>query len=172
MSTLSSLFEKFAALLCPTGAVIFVMRKDCPEGFLIINGQKVYQTDYPRLYTYLLNLGTLQSGTDETGAYVTLPPADGRFFEATTKPSKVGTLVEAGLPNITGAFSNSYRGIVGSTEGAFTNESWNRFRDWGASGDVDNYDGAAFDASRSNQLFGQSQSVQPSSMMALPCIKI
>ena len=74
-------------------------------------------------------------------------------------------------PNITGAFSNSYRGIVGETQGAFTNDYWYRFRDWGATGSVDNYDGAAFDASRSNQLFGQSQSVQPSALMFLPAIK-
>ena len=167
MSTLSSLFEKFAALLCPTGAVIFVMRKDCPEGFLIINGQKVYQTDYPRLYTYLLNLGTLQSGTDETGAYVTLPPADGRFFEATTKPSKVGTLVEAGLPNITGG-NGTWLGDTGKPFGAFVNRGYVA-GNGGGSGSINRM---GFDASLSSSLYGAASTVQPHALRALPCIKV
>lgn len=170
MSTLSSLFEKFAALLCPTGAVIFVMRKDCPEGFLVINGQKVYQTDYPRLYTYLLNLGTLQSGTDETGAYVTLPPADGRFFEATTEPSKVGTLVEAGLPNITGnaGFGDANLGNTGIA-GAFyvgSNSYCITGYQKGTTKPI------SFDASRCSSVYGPSLTVQPSSLRSLACIKV
>ena len=173
MSTLSSIFEKFAALLCPTGAVIFVMRKDCPEGFLIINGQKVYQTDYPRLYTYLLNLGTLQSGTDETGAYVTLPPADGRFFEATTKPSKVGTLVEAGLPNITGDIGNNTLiawWVSGTTSGALSVQTQSTRYVGGNEGQT-TVSGIYFDASKASDMYGRTSTVQPNSLRVIACIK-
>ena len=77
-----------------------------------------------------------------------------------------------GRPNISGSFSNGYRGMVGSATGAFGHpEPWKKFMDWGSTGSVSAYDGAGFDASWSNQLFGQSQSVQPASMRALPCIK-
>ena len=171
MSTLSSLFEKFAALLCPTGAVIFVMRKDCPEGFLIINGQKVYQTDYPRLYTYLLNLGTLQSGTDETGAYVTLPPADGRFFEATTKPSKVGTLVEAGLPNIIGEFQEYGLCLQYYDEptGAFS--YGDELGTWIDGQNAGGHHDVFFNAQSVSAIYGASSVVQPASLRGLACIK-
>ena len=75
-------------------------------------------------------------------------------------------------PNIIGSFSNGYRGMVGTATGAFGHpEPWKKFIDWGSAGSVSAYDGAGFDASWSNQLFGQSQSVQPASMRALPCIK-
>ena len=171
MSTLSSLFEKFAALLCPTGAVIFVMRKDCPEGFLIINGQKVYQTDYPRLYTYLLNLGTLQSGTDETGAYVTLPPADGRFFEATTKPSKVGTLVEAGLPNIIGNLYGFPVWNDSSGTEAFSLQKGGSASVGGGSGSMVS-GSLGYNASWVSDVYGKSATNQPPSVFFLPCIKL
>lgn len=62
--------------------------------------------------------------------------------------------------------------MVMTATGAFGHpEPWKKFMDWGSTGSVSAYDGAGFDASWSNQLFGQSQSVQPASMRMLGCIK-
>jgi len=64
-----------------------------------------------------------------------------------------GSTSDGSLPNITGSFWNGYRGVVGSTDGCFGTENWNRFRDWGGQGSVSNFDGANFNANRSSSAY-------------------
>ena len=76
-------------------------------------------------------------------------------------------------PNITGDFSNHYRGFINAASGAFHHGgNWAKFIDWGSTGSAMNYDCASFTASRSNAVYGANGIVQPASARLLPCIKI
>ena len=101
---LAAYIEKLLALATPVGTCIFAMGTEIPEGFLAVNGQKVYQNVHPRLYAVLSPLTQLSKGTDSTGAYVTLPNADGRVLQGTNSATSVGQLLNASLPNIRGNF--------------------------------------------------------------------
>lgn len=107
---LAAYIEKLLALATPVGTCIFVMGTEIPEGFLAVNGQKVYQNVHPRLYAVLSPLTQLSKGTDSTGAYVTLPNADGRVLQGTNSATSVGQLLNASLPNIVGNISDTYTG--------------------------------------------------------------
>ena len=72
----------------------------------------------------------------------------------TGSDSKLGTYVEAGLPNITGKFGNIRD--AASSSGCFYFESGNGIGDNRRGGSV-----VAFDASRSNAIYGKSTTVQP-----------
>lgn len=95
-------------------------------------------------------------GIDEENERIFLPRND--WFTMSGKSDEVGEFVEAGLPNITGAFDRPNRNGAGAATGAFSN---------GAS--VGGYarDGAVdsslvnFDASNSNSIYGKSDTVQP-----------
>lgn len=100
---------------------------------------------------------------DSVNNTVRLPKITG-IIEGTTDLTALGDLVEAGLPNITGSFTNENNGTVGAT-GAFYKTSGDR-KD-GRSGS-DNYnDWYYFDASRSNPIYGNSDTVQPQTIKVL-----
>lgn len=84
----------------PTGTIMFFSGSTAPEGFIVWQNIKIYQTQYPNLYAVLNTAGGFAKGTDSTGAYVTLPDINGRVLQATTSASQVGALLEASLPNI------------------------------------------------------------------------
>ena len=153
----------------PTGMIAFFDLTEVPDGWLVCDGSAVSRTTYANLFA---KIGTRHGAGDGSTTF-NLPDMDARFLEGTTDTSKVGQRVQPGLPNISGGFSNGYRGFVTTATGAFGHPApWAKFSDWGSSGSVSAYDGAELNASRSNQLFGQSQSVQPASMRALACIKL
>lgn len=152
----------------PTGMIFPWPGDTPPEGAIVADGRELNRTTYKGLF----NIYGTKYGAGDGSTTFNVPDLDGRFIELTTDAESVGQFVEPGLPNIIGSFSNGYRGMVGTATGAFGHpEPWKKFIDWGSTGSVSAYDGAGFDASWSNQLFGQSQSVQPASMRALPCIK-
>lgn len=89
----------------------------------------------------------------------TVPDYRNRFLEGSTSPNKV---IEAGLPNITGKFAIDYWACGNFTAiGPFvlnTFQGRSRCRDGLASGD---FSYMSFDASRSNAIYGRSNTVQP-----------
>lgn len=103
---------------------------------------------------------------------VRLPKVTG-IVEGTTDVSTLGDLVEAGLPNITGDFSdsNSWPG-GGSAGGAFTFGSASSGTRVGDGGTIaaNNYYG--FDASLSSSVYGNSTTVQPQAIKVLYYIVI
>ena len=101
----------------------------------------------------------------------TVPDYRGRFLETDTTP---GTVKEAGLPNITGAFSSealNAGGITGSPSptGAFYSVFAN-FKH--ISSPVEGFNCIThFDASRSSSIYGSSTTVQPASVTVRRFIK-
>ena len=85
----------------------------------------------------------------------------GRYvLQCSDDSHKAGTTVEAGLPNITGTFSRQVNNSYGGDDGAF----YNRELGGQSSGQYSGSgfpSGVGFDASRSNSIYGRSDTVQP-----------
>lgn len=151
----------------PTGAICYFATTAVPTGWLLCNGSNVSRTTYKALFAAI---GT-KFGTGNGSSTFTLPNLDERFIEGTTTTSDVGKKLEAGLPNITGRFGRIQTRYIGTSviEGAFykdspTNDSFSGGSNWEVT-----YLG--IDASRSSSMYGSAKSVQPSSLLLLPCIK-
>ena len=93
------------------------------------------------------------------GVSLRLPKVTG-FVEGTLDAGALGDLVEAGLPNITGAVSFAASSIVSSSSGCFSSDVYGSV--WsGGSAVVGGNASATFDASRSSVIYGKSTTVQP-----------
>ena len=149
---------------CPTGMIAFFHATTPPEGWLPCNGQKVSRTTYANLFSVI---GTTYGSGDGSTTF-TLPNLHHRFLEGTTTASEVGDYVEAGLPNISGSWNHGSWPDWAKPEGAFTETSNSSQSNSGTY-----YAGSrmTFSPSRSSSLYGNSSSVQPSSVRLLVCIK-
>lgn len=101
---------------------------------------------------------------------VRLPKVDG-FIECSYNDDKVGDLTEAGLPNITGSVPGTeekqMKGVsYVSPEGAFYTKNTNATNGTSSNDTYDN-DVFGFDASLSNKIYGNSDTVQPESIKQL-----
>ena len=129
--------EKISVI--PIGTVIAFAGNGSPSNdgtWLECNGQSC--AAYPKLVSVL--------------GKSTLPDYRNRFLEGS---GAAGTVIEAGLPNITGQV---WAGWMGG------NGVFKRYRYVGASGDGNGHpraDSCTFDASRSSPIYGRSTTVQP-----------
>ena len=111
---------------------------------------------------------------DSTNNTVRLPKITG-FTEATITPSSLGDLTAAGLPNITGSYSktagnnallNAQTSEITATGALYTsNQASTNYLNAGASATV--VRGIGVDASLSNPIYGNSNTVQPQSIKVL-----
>lgn len=145
-------------------------------GFVKANGATVSRADYPNLVTYANNNSLWTSnpsanpwafGNGDGSTTMVLPDYRNRFIEG---GDSVGTMA-AGLPNITGAWSNWATGYPNFASGAFsfyysggTNGMWNGSSPSGAAT-------ISFSAQNSNRIYGASSTVQPPSIVLIPQIK-
>ena len=157
----------------PVGTIIWYSSSTAPVGYLICNGQAVSRTLYPDLFDAI---GTTYGPGDGSTTF-NLPNLLNKFIEGST--SNVGDIVDAGLPNITGAFqgrgstSTAYSGSVLLAEGSFAHERHGGSDANAFTGDtsVVQNDRITLDASRSSSIYGNSSTVQPPAVKLLPCIK-
>ena len=108
-------------------------------------------------------------GIDEENERIFLP-RNKYFQQLTDDVSKVNEMVEAGLPNITGvvdARGGNDVPLITMCSGAFKNGTSKTVAGMTGSGSVTRYQGATFDASRSNSIYGNSDTVQPPSSLKL-----
>ena len=150
----------------PIGTMLPYAGGEVPDGFLLCNGASLSRTEYPELFAAIGD----RWGSDSSSTFK-LPDSHHRVFEGTTVLSEVGKYVEAGLPNIEGYLNsanlgNIDAGYVLSWNGALRP---NRVRNGRivATQENNNYvitDDANFDASKSNALFGSSDTNQPKSL--------
>ena len=171
------------------GDVVF--RPFTKTGYLACNGQTVNRADYPRLVAFVTSNSLWTSnqtnepwmfGQGNGSTTMTLPNYQERFVQGGSAPAKR----EAGLPNITGDspsyWFNNQRDLVGGWKANtdFT-VGWGALgvHTWTSSvgnieGSVNNqaYDGKLiFNASRSNAIYGNSNTVQPPAIVLIPQIK-
>ena len=156
----------------PVGTIIWSMANSVPAGYLVCNGQAVGRLAYPELFSAI---GTTYGEGDGDSTF-NLPNLIGKFVEGA---STAGIEHEAGLPNIEGSFAPGVTSNIkcgfgngASGTGSFIAESN------GTNGYImKNSDAYAeqheitFNASLSNSIYGNSNTVQPPSLTAMPCIK-
>lgn len=160
----------------PVGSIMAWPYNSIPTSggtWLLCDGSTFSSSQYPKLYAL--------AGTD------VLPDLRGRFLQGSTT---AGTVIEAGLPNISGriisddggypysAFAHSYEGQNTNrfAKGCFFVDSYTSVsstRPYGmGSQNQDRADGAlAFEASRSNPIYGASETVQPPAFIVRYYIK-
>lgn len=144
---------------CPVGTILSGLYTTAPGGFLLCNGQEVAIADYPELYAVI---GSLEICKSSNKGMFKLPNMQDSFLQGANE--NLGTMKEAGLPNITGEagmFANT--GLLGNDAhyiGGVTRGSYYPSRR------PENYVGGGsyalkINASSSNPIYGKSDTVQP-----------
>ena len=159
----TELEEKLATKLdtaekTPVGSIIAVAGNITPDGYLHCNGAEILTAVYPELFAVI---GYTYGGDGAT--VFRLPDLRGRWMQGN---DTAGQVLAAGLPNITGGFSAGKQ-YTNSDYGAFTGTIGAQ------SGDGNQSSGYyhSFDASRSNPIYGASDTVRPPSITVRYCIK-
>lgn len=139
----------------PIGCIIPFSGSTIPVGFLLCDGSEVSKTDYADLYAVVGD--TYGTATDTTK--FKLPDLRDRFVQGAN--GNLGTSKTAGLPNITGKFYHDTNAKAGLS-GAFTYEGTGRQN---LMNDTPTNSGLiTFDASKSNPIYNNSDTVQPPSV--------
>jgi len=157
----------------PVGTIIWSGNATVPAGYLLCNGSAVGRETYPELFTAI---GTTFGSGDGSTTF-NLPNLIDKFIEGA---NAAGTVKAAGLPDFSGNFSgilnvtaNSAASWANNVDGAFSSSPYvsgtNTNIIAGTSGDT--YGGLRIKGSDSNAIYGNSSTVQPPAVTALPCIK-
>ena len=132
------------------GSVIAWAANSTPDGYLLCNGAAVSRTTYKALFD---TIGTTY-GTGDGSTTFNLPNLTDRFIQGS---GTAGTVKAAGLPNASGTF----RAIYGNNSGAFSNNGQQTTEDPGNGGTSNNHTVWTMNLSKSNGIFGASNTVQP-----------
>lgn len=157
--------------ILPVGTILPFAGSKIPSGFLACNGAAVSRTTYAALYSAI---GTTYGSGDGSTTFNLPNIEDNRFLEFGSTP---GTSKNAGLPNIEGYFDIrdcDRNANVNYAVGAFTIEGTTP-----ASGATANQlsntqkdlQHITFKASKSNNIYGGSTTVQPKSLTVRAIIK-
>lgn len=150
----------------PSGAVIPFAGVTAPVGFLLCDGSEVSRTDYPYLFD---TIGTT-FGEGDGNTTFNLPNLQDKFIQG-SGTNEVGAEMSAGLPNVTG---NLYAYIYNEApaSGCFRKTVANASSS--ASITIANnapYSRIELDAARSSSVYGNSDTVQPPSIVMNYIIK-
>lgn len=167
-SNISSIEETLAGIQkLKVGSVIMYSGTDnVIDDFLLCDGSAVSRTTYADLFSVI---GTTFGDGDGSTTF-NLPNMIGRFPEGA---STVGTVKDAGLPNITG-YSN-IAGVASKASPAAGCLEQNRFSlnyDYQAiQSSVNDFATVSINAALSNPIYGNSDTVQPASLTLKYIIK-
>ncbi len=152
----------------PTGAIVPMIAKSVPAGYLQCDGSQLDHGDAPTLCELLWLFDEFKG---DSTSYAVLPDLDGRVMQGVTSIAQVGTYLEPRLPNITGSMTK-YQNLIGQdSQGAFyLSETTTSDQHWHAEGTSTDPDRICFDASRSNEIYS-GISLQPNALQVLCCIK-
>lgn len=153
-----------------------ILRPILRDGYIKANGATVKASEYPRLLTWVQEAGmnvTAEQYQTDCSKYVydsaqdklTLPNMTGRVLMG-GEPVKS---VEAGLPNVTGTIYMREMLTV-STSGAFAQSDKHSPRAYRGDGNGI-HTTVRLDASRSNPIYGRSDTVQPPAISMIAQIK-
>ena len=168
MATEVELFNAAVVSALPHGMIVAHAGKTVPDGFLLCNGAAVSRKTYAKLFEAI---GVLWGAGDGSTTF-NLPDSDGRVLQGATDVSKVGKYLEAGLPNITGEYEQSYlRTMNGaSVKGAFSARGIDASATtWGGSV-APAYYSLLFNATYSNSIYS-GNTIQPSAIQTFIMIK-
>ena len=153
-----------------------ILRPTLRDGYIKANGATVKASEYPRLLAWVQESNmtvTAEQYAQDCSKYVydsaqdklTLPNATGRVLMGGESVKSI----EAGLPNITGELVY-WGGTVFYGSGAFLDSKKKDQHGLAGNDDKDNTS-ALFDASKSNPIYGRSDTVQPPALSLIAQIK-
>lgn len=135
----------------PIGAPMAWLSEVPPVGFLAFDGSEYNISDYPELYNVVKNIPSFHSNTE--GKFK-IPNLKGRVLQGAD--TIIGELIEAGLPNITG--NTKLAGSFEEPTEAFDKDTVTiRASSYGSAVNVSPI---ILDASKSNAIYGNSDTVQ------------
>ena len=146
----------------PSGSVIPFAGSTAPQGYLLCDGREVSRADYPFLFSVI---GTTYGEGDGNTTF-NLPNLQDKFIQG-AGTNTVGTEKSAGLPNITGYTNDNLIGYQSpNAYGAIRlNANYNyssaMISDTDAISTNTRTTVLRFDASLSNSIYGNSDTVQP-----------
>ena len=162
----AELEQEIAKRGAPAGTIEYFALAMPPAGYLIANGAEVGRGTYPDLFEAI---GTIFGEGDGETTF-NLPDLIGRFPQGSLTP---GQKILAGLPNIEGKHSVAVWAYVNlNPSGCFHQGSVYSQKIEGGTGTYQSLPDMSFDASRSNSIYGASNTVQPPALTLLPCIKV
>lgn len=136
------------------GSIVMWFSESAPSGWFFCNHTKLSISDYAELYEKLKDIPQCQS--EEEGFFYT-PDFRDRVPQGAN--GNLGQLIEAGLPNIEGDFAGDVTNSS-SFNGAFSKKSGSSVR--GLAEASNSHTGIIdFNASNSNNIYGNSDTVQP-----------
>lgn len=146
----------------PIGTILSYASATPPNGFLVCDGSEVSKSTYADLFEVI---GDTYGKATDTSKFK-LPDLRDKFVQGAN--GNLGTSKDAGLPNITGKFYHDTNAKAGLS-GAFTYEGTGRQN---LANDTPTNSGLiTFDASKSNSIYGNSDTVQPPSVCLTYIIK-
>lgn len=156
-----------AKSIIPSGVVLPFAGGTIPEDFLLCDGRAVSRTEYPDLFAAI---GTTYGSGDGSKTF-NLPNLVNKFIEG-SGVGEIGQNKNAALPNITGSIAWPYMGYSNLAHGDGIGALDIGAKDSGnvpITGGTDIWNGRAnpveFDASKSNSIYGASDTVQPPAVM-------
>ena len=149
-----------------------------PAGYVKANGATVQRADYPRLVALAdkhsiwtddtaANAGLF--GRGDGAATFVLPNWTDRMVQLAG--AGAGASIAAGLPNITGHIDYDSAGNIDYRENGCLSTDKNKAATGTRGSSVDLYRGIHIDASRSNPIYGRSDTVQPAAIKLIPIIR-
>lgn len=149
----------------PTGSVTAFAGDTAPYGWLLCDGSAISRTDYASLYSVI---GT-KYGSGDGSTTFNLPNLVDKFIEG---GSTSGATKSAGLPNITGS-AGVYLWVGERADGVFSliSRTGNPLSSSLSRDSAKLSSGFNFDASKSNAIYGASDTVQPPAIVMTYIIK-
>ena len=144
----------------PVGTIEYFAMETPPAGYLKADGATVGRETYPELFAAI----GITFGEGDGSTTFNLPDLIDRFAQGSNTP---GQKIEAGLPDIVGTVGFVSRPDVAENTGAFNLIDQTS----GFFGGEYKLGSVSFNASRSNPIYGASETVQPPALTLLPCIK-
>ena len=149
----------------PAGTMQMFAGNTIPAGWLLCDGSAVSRTDYAKLFSAI---GTTWGAGDGSTTF-NLPNSIGRFAEGAATS---GSYKSAGLPNITGTIALGNTCYLGAeSKGVFVTNGISTIQSNSPMGGSSQFNKVEFDASRSNSIYGNSDTVQPNSFTVRYVIK-
>jgi microcystin-dependent protein len=150
------------ATVVPVGSILPFAGQFTPDGWLLCNGQEVSRTTYANLFNAI---GETYGAGDGSTTFNLPNLTDKTVWGAN---SNVGTVKEAGLPNIEGT-AKFYAAIESATGALYISATDQRKENSSSSSAVS--DDLSIDASLSNSIYGNSDTVQPPALCLNMIIK-
>ncbi len=155
----------------PIGAIQAFGGSVAPSGWFLCQGQALSRTDYAELFAVI---GT-SFGSGDGSTTFNLPDLRDKFPEGASGTNALGDSKGAGLPNITGALNTELQGRsyygTRNPSGALDSRNTVNVDVPQNSGTQSAGQGLSFDASKSNSIYGNSDTVQPPAIFVNYIIK-